>query len=440
MNLWKTFNLRATQATVLGLLLGALSTLSTQANVAVLDRVAAVVNDDIVLQSELDQRTASVYRSILKSGTQPPPIEVLRNQVMERLIAERLQLNMGFNAGVRISDSEIDQTIARLAAVNNLSVQQYLQQINTSGESMSDLRENIANEMIIMQVQQGSVMRGIHVSEQELNNFLGSEEGKLMTSPDVNLGQILIAVPATASAEKISASQQKLNDIIAQIDEGADFKQLAIANSDDQSALEGGDLGWRKQAQLPSLFTDAIENLQPGEVSKTIRSGAGFHILKLYDRRGGGEQLIQQHFARHILLKPNQIRDEAATIALLNDLRQQALDGGDFFALAKQHSEDLGSALKGGELGWSTPGLFVPEFEQTMNKIEINEISAPFQTQFGWHILQVTERRMQDFSDEILRNRADNLLRQRKYSEELQVWLQKIRDEAYVEIKEIYTQ
>ena len=261
-----------------------------------------------------------------------------------------------------------------------------------------------------------------------------------MTSPDVNLGQILIAVPATASAEKISASQQKLNDIIAQIDEGADFKQLAIANSDDQSALEGGDLGWRKQAQLPSLFTDAIENLQPGEVSKTIRSGAGFHILKLYDRRGGGEQLIQQHFARHILLKPNQIRDEAATIALLNDLRQQALDGGDFFALAKQHSEDLGSALKGGELGWSTPGLFVPEFEQTMNKIEINEISAPFQTQFGWHILQVTERRMQDFSDEILRNRADNLLRQRKYSEELQVWLQKIRDEAYVEIKEIYTQ
>lgn len=440
MNLWKTFNLRATQATVLGLALSALSTLSAQANVAVLDRVAAVVNDDIVLQSELDQRTASIYRSIQQSGTKPPPLEVLRNQVMERLITERLQLNMGFNAGVRISDSEIDQTIARLAAGNNLSVQQYLQQINTSGESMSDLRENIANEMIIMQVQQGSVMRGIHVSEQELNNFLSSEEGKLMTSPGVNLGQILIAVPATASAEKISASQQKLNDIIAQIDEGADFKQLAITNSDDQSALEGGDLGWRKQAQLPSLFADAIENLQPGEVSKTIRSGAGFHILKLYDRRGGGEQLIQQHFARHILLKPNQIRDEAATIALLSDLRQQALDGGDFFALAKQHSEDLGSALKGGELGWSTPGLFVPEFEQTMNKIEINEISAPFQTQFGWHILQVTERRMQDFSDEILRNRADNLLRQRKYSEELQVWLQKIRDEAYVEIKEIYTQ
>ena len=177
--------------------------------------------------------------------------------------------------------------------------------------------------------------------------------------------------------------------------------------------------------------------MKAGEISKPIRSGAGFHVLKLYDRKGGGEQLIQQHFARHILLKPNKIRDQAKTVALLNDLRQQALDNDDFFALAKQYSEDPGSALKGGELGWSTPGLFVPEFEKTMDSIAVNEISKPFQTQFGWHILQVTERRMQDFSDEILRNRADNLLRQRKYAEELQVWLQKIRDEAYVEIKEI---
>jgi peptidyl-prolyl cis-trans isomerase SurA len=286
-----------------------------------------------------------------------------------------------------------------------------------------------------MQVQQGSVMRSIHVSAQELNNFLNSEEGKLMTSPDINLGQILISAPSTANG--ITSSQDKLNVIIAQLEQGADFKQLAIASSDDQSALEGGDLGWRKQAQLPSLFIEAIEDLQPGEISKPLRSGAGFHVLKLYDRKGGGEQLIEQHFARHILLKPNQIRNQAETVALLNDLRQQAQDTDGFFALAKQYSEDPGSALKGGELGWSSPGLFVPEFENTMSSISLNEISQPFQSQFGWHILQVTDRRMQDFSDEILRNRADNLLRQRKYSEELQVWLQKIRDEAYVEIKEI---
>ena len=437
MSLWKIFNHLITKASALGLILGLAVSLTAQAKVAVLDRVVAVVNDDIVLQSELNQRTTSIYRSIQQSGTQPPPLEVLKKQVLERLISERIQLNMGFNAGVRISDREIDQTIARLAAGNNLSAEQYMQQIIASGESISDLRENIANEIIIMQVQQGSVMRGIHISEQELNNFLNSEEGKLMTSSEVKLGQILISAPTSASTDTIDVSQQKLNDIIAQINQGEDFKQLAIANSDDQSALEGGDLGWRKQSQLPSLFTDAIENLNPGEISKPIRSGAGFHVLKLYDRKGGGKQLIQQHFARHILLKPNQIRDQAETVELLNDMRQQALDNDDFFALAKQYSEDPGSALKGGELGWSTPGLFVPEFEKTMDSIALNEISKPFQTQFGWHILQVTERRMQDFSDEILRNRADNLLRQRKYSEELQVWLQKIRDEAYVEIKEI---
>jgi len=437
MSLWKIFNHLITKASALGLILGLAVSLTAQAKVAVLDRVVAVVNDDIVLQSELNQRTTSIYRSIQQSGTQPPPLKVLKKQVLERLISERIQLNMGFNAGVRISDREIDQTIARLAAGNNLSAEQYMQQIIASGESISDLRENIANEIIIMQVQQGSVMRGIHISEQELNNFLNSEEGKLMTSPEVKLGQILISAPSSASTDTIDVSQQKLNDIIAQINQGEDFKQLAIANSDDQSALEGGDLGWRKQSQLPSLFTDAIENLNPGEISKPIRSGAGFHVLKLYDRKGGGKQLIQQHFARHILLKPNQIRDQAETVELLNDMRQQALDNDDFFALAKQYSEDPGSALKGGELGWSTPGLFVPEFEKTMDSIALNEISKPFQTQFGWHILQVTERRMQDFSDEILRNRADNLLRQRKYSEELQVWLQKIRDEAYVEIKEI---
>ena len=436
MNLWKNFKLVIRRTAAISLSLTVLASMA-HSKVAVLDRVAAVVNDDIVLQSELDQRTASIYRSIQESGTQPPPLEILRDQVLERLISERLQLSMGFNAGVRISDTEIDQTIARLAAGNNLSVAQYMAQINSSGESILDLRENIANEMIIMQVQQGSVMRGIHISEQELDNFLNSEEGKLMTSPDVNLGQILISTPSAGSTEEVKASQEKLDNIIEQINQGTDFKQLAIANSDDQSALEGGDLGWRKQAQLPSLFNEAIKSLKPGEISKPIRSGAGFHVLKLYDRKGGGEQLIEQHFARHILLKPNQIRNQAETVSFLNDLRQQVQDNDNFYALAKQHSEDPGSALKGGELGWSTPGLFVPEFEQTMASIALNEISEPFQSQFGWHILQVTERRMQDFSDEILRNRADNVLRQRKYSEELQVWLQKIRDEAYVEIKGI---
>jgi peptidyl-prolyl cis-trans isomerase SurA len=437
MNLWKIFNLAQRKTIYLSVLLGLILTVSAEAKVAVLDRVAAIVNDDIVLQSELNQRTAAIYVNIQESGTQPPAKEVLKKQVLERLISERIQLNIGYNAGVRISENEIDKTMARLAAGSNLSMQDYLASANAGGTSIKDLRQQIANEMIMMQVQQGSVMRGIHISEQELNNFLNSEEGKLMNSPDIMLGQILISVPSSATVSDIAAAQKKLDEIIVQISQGADFKQLAIANSDDQSALEGGDLGWRKQAQLPSLFTDALEGLEPGEISNPVRSGAGFHLLKLYDQKGGEEKLIEQHFSRHILLTPNEIRHEDDTVALLNEIREKLQAGEEFISQAKEYSEDPGSALKGGELGWSTPGSFVPIFEQTMNSIALNEISEPFKSQFGWHILQVTDRRMQDFSDEILRNRADNLLRQRKYSEELQVWLQKIRDEAYIEIKEI---
>jgi peptidyl-prolyl cis-trans isomerase SurA len=437
MNLWKIFNLAQPITVYASLLLGMVFAISVEAKMVVLDRVAAIVNDDIVLQSELNQRTKAIYLNIQESGTQPPAEDLLKKQVLERLISERIQLNIGFSAGVRISENEIDKTLARLAAGSKVSIQDYLAGIEASGISISDWRQEIANELIMSQVQQGSVMRGIHISEQELNNFITSEEGKLMNSPDIMLGQILISVPSSATVSDISAAKKKLDDLSAQINQGADFKQLAITNSDDQSALKGGDLGWRKQAQLPSLFIDAIENLQPGEISKPVRSGAGFHLLKLYDRRGGGEKLIEQHFSRHILLTPNEIRNEEETVALLNEIRSKLQAGEDFIIQAKEHSEDPGSALKGGELGWSTPGAFVPIFEKTMNSIALNEISKPFQSQFGWHILQVTDRRMQDFSDEILRNRADNLLRQRKYSEELQVWLQKIRDEAYIEIKEI---
>jgi peptidyl-prolyl cis-trans isomerase SurA len=433
MSLWKSFKLNI----VTQLALSTAFSSAVLAEVVLLDRVAAIVDDNIVLQSELEQRTANIYRQIQQSGTEPPAVEIVKKQVLERLILERLQLNIGDKAGVRIADQEIDQTIARIAASKNISVEDYIAQIHASGETMAKIRQEIANEIIIMQVQQGTVMRGIEISGQELNNFLNSEEGKLVTSPDVLIGQILLSAPSTATVDELESIKNKLSGITQQLVEGADFKQLAIANSDDQSALEGGDLGWRKLAQLPLLFSETLENLELGEVSEPIRSGAGFHLLKLYERKGGGEELVEQHFARHILLMPNQIRDEQQTIELLEDIRTQIIDGADFSKLAKQHSKDPGSALKGGSLGWSTPGLFVPEFEQTMGSIALNEISAPFQSQFGWHILQVTERRMQDFSDDILRNRADNLLRQRKYSEELQVWQQKLRDEAYIEIKEI---
>ena len=430
-------NLRSISKLHLTLISAALSiSLSVSAQVTMLDKVVAIVDDDIVLNSELQQRMATINEQIAASGTQAPPQEIILQQVLERLISERLQLNMGYKAGIRITDEELNSAITRIVQSNGLSIAQYIAEIQSRGSTIALVREEIRNEMVIRRVQQGKVMRRIRISEQELDNFLTSEEGQFLTSPDVNVGQILLSVPTGSNKDDTDSILKRAMELQTEAANGTDFRQLAIANSADQSAIQGGDLGWRKMAQLPGVFIDAVDQLKLGQVSDPIRSGAGFHLLKLYERRGGGEQLIEQHFARHILLKPSQIRDEKATIAELNELRNQVLAGDEFADLSKQLSEDPGSALKGGELGWSTPGMFVPEFEETMNSIALNEISAPFASQFGWHILQVTERRDQDFSSEILRNRAQNMLRERKYEEELQVWLQEIRDEAFIEIKE----
>lgn len=405
------------------------------AQIQVLDKIVAIVDDDVVLQSELDQRTKTIMAQLQQSETQAPPENILQKQILERLISERLQLTMGYDSGVRISDEELNDAIARIASSNQVTIEQYLQQLTMQGASISGLKEEIRNELTIMRVQQGSVMRRIRISEQELGNFLNSEEGRFLTSPDVNIGQILLPIPSGSDQIFIDDVMGRAQLLLNQTEQGADFRALAIANSSDQSALQGGDLGWRKMAQLPGVFIEAVEELEPDAVSQPIRSAAGLHLIKLYERRGGEKQLIEQHFARHMLIKPNQIRDQEATVGQLDELRQRVLDGEDFAALAKEFSEDPGSALNGGELGWSTPGMFVPEFEQVMGSSVINAISKPFQSQFGWHILQVTERRQQDFSNEIMKNRAENMLRQRKYEEELQVWQQEIRDEAFIEIK-----
>ena len=433
MNLWKTSKFLL--STALSAMVLSIS-LAATAQIQLLDKVIAIVDDDVVLQSELDLRMTAVYGQIQQSGTQPPPQEILLQQVLDRLISERLQLNIAYSAGVRIGDEELNLALARIAAGNKITMEQYVEQIHAQGQTIANVREEIRNEMTLMRVQQGKVMRRIRISEQELDNFLNSEEGRFLTSPDVNVGQILLTVPSSLSSAETDQVLDRANDLRVQAVAGTDFRQLAIANSADQSALQGGDLGWRKMAQLPGVFIEAVEKMSPGEVSQPIRSGAGYHLLKLYETRGGGEQLIEQHFARHILIKPNQIRDQATTIEQLTGLRERTIAGEDFADLAKEFSEDPGSGLKGGELGWSTPGMFVPEFEETMGTIAVGEISLPFSSQFGWHILQVTERRKQDFSDNILRNRAENMLRQRKYEEELQVWLQEIRDEAFIEIKE----
>ena len=407
----------------------------SNAQVKILDKIIAIVDDDVVLQSELNRRMSSIMKQIKQSNTTAPPEDLLKKQVLDRLISERIQLSIGYNAGVRISDDELNQAIGRVAASNNLSIDQYIDRLTMEGTSLPIIREEVRHELIIMRVQQASIMRRIRVSDQELNNFLNSEEGQLVSSPDVNIGQILLAVSSNASKASIDRVSNQAMDLYQQIQDGKDFKELALSYSMDQSALQGGDLGWRNMAQLPKIFSQEIDLLTLGTVSEPIRSGAGFHLIKLYDRRGGDAKLIEQNLVRHILLEPNALRNKLETKKFLQQIKNQVLAGEDFEQLAKAHSEDKSSALDGGNLGWSTPGMFVPEFEATMNNIAIGEISEPFESQFGWHILQVTDRRQQDFSEEILRNRAQNLIRQRKYDEELQVWLQEIKDEAFIEIK-----
>lgn len=405
------------------------------AEVKTLDRVVAIVDEGVVMESELNAKLRAIVGKLRASNTELPPEDVLRAQVLDHLVSEQIQLQMAKRAGANIPAQELDAMVERIRSTNNLSEEQFAQQLAMEGLSLSALREDIRREMLVRQVQQGSVNRRIQVTESEIENFLNSTEGKFWTSPDYLLGHILIAVPSGSSEKDVAELEAKAKDIQREAQAGADFRRLAVANSAGQNALDGGDLGWRKVAQLPGLFADKVAGLKPGEVTEPFRSGAGFHLIKLYEQRGGGEVLVKQTHARHILVKTNEVVNDTDAYDKLNDLRDKILAGADFAELAKEHSEDLGSALQGGDLGWANPGQFVPAFEETMNKLDINEISLPFRSQFGWHLMQVLERRNQDMSDTMIKNQAANLLRSRRFEEELQVWLQEIRDEAYVELK-----
>lgn len=405
------------------------------AQTVALDEVVAVVDDDVVMASELDQRMHLVLSQLRANNTQLPPMHIVRAQILEQLIVESLELQMGERAGIEVSDQMVDQALERMRVANNLSPAQFQQQLAQDGLSLAVLKEQIRRDMIIDQVQRSSVNRRIRVTEQEVQNFLKSKQGRFWSSPDFNLGHILIAAPGTADAEELQAAEAKANALYEQLQNGADFRRLAVAESHDQSALQGGDLGWRKSSQLPELFAEGLVDLPVGGVTKPLRSGAGFHLLKIYDKRGAQEQVIEQSKVRHILIKPSAILSDEQAQQKLADIRQQILNGADFAEMARKHTEDVGSMLGGGDLGWSLPGKFVPEFERTIDITPVGEISLPFRSQFGWHILLVEDRRQQDMSETVRENQALQLLRNQRFEEERINWLQEIRDKAYVEIK-----
>lgn len=432
----KPHSLRMGWKLLLGGLVLATSQLSlAQSNAVSLDRVVAIVDKDVVLESELNGRKASIMERLQGQYQQLPPEDVLNKQILEQLILERIELATAERYEIKVDEAEIDEAIGRVMEKNQITLAQLEVDLKKQGLTLDGLRKQMRNELTISHLQQGVVNSRIKVTEQDINNFLASSDGKYATSPDFHIGHILIAVSSSADADTIAAAEKQANEIYQKLQAGSDFSQMAISYSNDQAALQGGDIGFRKLAQLPELFGNQMANLAVGQVTKPFRSGAGFHILKNIEQRGGGEQLIEQTHARHILVKTSEIMDDAQAREKLLGLKARIEKGEDFAVLAREHSEDTGSMLSGGDLGWSTPGMFVPEFEESMKNTAIGSICRPFKSQFGWHILQVIERRKEDMSDKMKRNQAANVLRSRRFDEEFQLWLTQIREDAYVEIK-----
>ena len=414
-----------------GVLVIALTAAITNAQVQTLDRVVAIVDDDIILATELQERLMLIKRNIEQREMEAPSEEVLARETLDRLILESIQLQLANRYGVRIPDAQLDEAMRRMAAGSNLTLEQFRDAVEANGQNYVAMREEIRREMMIQRVQQGNVSRNIEISDEEVDNFLSTEEGEIMTQPEFRVVQALLEVSKSDSKSERSRKEEFVDGVLASILAGKPFPEAVSVI--DPYPFRGGDLGWRKIDAIPSMFAEVIPNLEVGETAK-IQSGSGFHLVYLADERGR-KRMVQQTEVRHILIKPTEVLDEEAARELAASLRQRALDGEDFSELAKEFSDDIGSAQEGGELGWTSPGQMVPEFEAAMATTEVGEISEPVKSQFGWHILEVTGRRDQNIADEMRRRQVMSYLHDQKYDEELEAWLRKIREEAFVDIK-----
>ena len=406
-----------------------------EAKIELIDRVIAVVDSGVIMESELNLRVQDIIGRLRSEGTELPPKELLEEQVLERLIIEEIQLQIGDSAGVKISDAELNRALSMLASQNSMNLEQFKESLDANNSSYSKLRDSVRKELIIQRVQRGKVGANIEISEQEIENFLNSEEGRSKLAEQYNVQQILLSLNSEAPESKVNSTKEKGADIIRRYNEGESFEKLAATYSSDQNALEGGSLGWRKATELPTLFSDVVTKMKVGEASELIRSGAGFHIIRLAEKKGDVVKFEDQTLVRHILVQPSEIRSEKQTKDLMNEIYQKLADGEDFKQLARQHSEDPGSKMEGGELGWSAPDTFDPAFEAVMNSVDIGVFSTPFQSSFGWHILEVLDRRNEDISDDVRKNRAYSIIFNRKFEQELQRTLIELRSESYVDIK-----
>jgi peptidyl-prolyl cis-trans isomerase SurA len=421
-------------ACLLGLAL--LLPLSAQARVEMLDRIVAVVNDGVIMNSELQDRVAEIGAQFQADNRPLPPLDVMREQVLERMIQERIELQLAERAGVRVDDASLNQALAGIGRQNNMTLEEFANAVRAQGHDWSRFREQIRDEMVISRLQQRTVASRVRITDREVDRFLASEMGRQMFRADFHLGHILVKVPGGASPEQITLAQRKASQLVGQLRGGADFAELAVAESDGPNALEGGDLGWRPAAEWPSLFAEAAVDLKKGQISEPLRSGAGFHILKMIDRRGGAQKVVTQYQVRHVLVKTDALTSEQQARQEAHRLHDEIAAGTlDFAEAAREHSDDPGSANQGGELGWVTPGQMVPEFEQMMLDTPEGQLSPVFETQFGFHFLAVEGTREADMSDEFRRLQARHALQKRRFDEELQTWEQEQRSEAYVDIR-----
>lgn len=406
----------------------------------VLDRVVAVVNDEVITNKELQSRLTIAETQLRRQNIALPATAILARQVLERMIIDRAQLQLAKETGVRVDDSTVNAAIARIAEQNGLSLPQFRDRVEKEGISFPRFRDDVRDDIVLSRLRDREVDSRIQVGEGEIDNFIAEQTGVAANSAEYNIAQILLRVPENASAETIEGVRKRAEELAAQARGGADFARLAASYSSGPEALAGGEIGWRTAERLPTLLLDAIKDLKPGEIGPIVRSPGGFHVVKLAGKRSAVDGKlatgsVQQTRVRHILLRVSEITPEADVLRRLTDLRERVLHGGqDFGQLARLHSVDP-SATRGGDLGWIYPGDTVPEFERAMDKLKIGEVSEPVRTPFGWHLIQVEERRTNESPVERNRLAARQALRDRKADEAYQEWLQQLRDRTYVELK-----
>ncbi|MCP4702333.1 MAG: molecular chaperone SurA [Gammaproteobacteria bacterium] len=399
-----------------------------------LDRIIAVVNDEVIVNTMLQAELATIEADLRRRKTRLPPRPVLEKQMLDRMIIERIQLQLAKRTGIRVDDNALNPALRELAADNGLSLEDFRSALEDEGYQYVRFRENIREQMIIQRLRQRHVVNRINVTQREIDNFLANQVKQGKVSKRYHLYHILIAVPEAPSPETIQEKREKAYEVLKKLREGANFQETAISYSDSSQALQGGDLGWRKAGAIPSLFMDAVPNLKVDEVSEPIRNASGFHIIKLAGQQGEEQQsVITQTLARHILIKTSEFVSDADARIRLQQLKERIEGGADFGELASAHSDDSATSAEGGDLGWIDPGTMVPEFEETMNSLKPGEISTAFESRYGWHLVQAVKRRNFNNTEQLKRVQAAKQIRMRKIEDELQTWLRQLRDEAYVE-------